>query len=428
MNNVLKVGVAGLGTVGGGVVKIIHDNAAVIKARCGKEIILCAVADLDKSKKETLPLDNAVWYDDALDMAVNSDADVIVELIGGSDGIAKKLCETSLLNHKHIVTANKALLANYGNELFALAKENKCQIAFEASVAGGIPVIKALREGLAANKIDYVYGIMNGTCNYILSTMRDTGKSFDDVLAEAQKLGYAEADPKFDVEGIDTAHKTAILASLAFDMPISFKNVYIEGIRHITPEDIKYADELGYRIKLLGIARKSAKGVEQRVHPCMIGASEAISNVEGVFNAVVINGDYVGRTVLEGRGAGEKPTASAVMSDIIDLASNQNSALKNLTTTNNPETIAMGDLEAAFYVRLTVIDLPGVIADVAAILKKYNISIENILQRNHKKGEKVTIVMTFHQAKEANVQEALVAIEKLESVVENPCMIRITNF
>ena len=427
MSETLKIAIAGLGTVGSGVVKILNDNADIITQRCHKKIVICAVSDLDKSKKDTLPLKDAVWYDDALKMAVESQADVVVELIGGSEGIAKKLCETALLNNKHIVTANKALLANYGNELFQIANNVKKQIAFEASVAGGIPVIKALREGLIGNKIDYVYGILNGTCNYILSTMRDTGKSFDEVLSEAQNLGYAEADPKFDIEGIDTAHKTAILASLAFDMAIDFKAVYVEGISHITPEDIKYAEELGYRIKLLGIAKRTDNGVEQRVHPCMIAANEAISNVEGVFNAVVINGDYVGRSVLEGRGAGEKPTASAVLSDIIDIAVNPQ---VNHFGSNNQKlpTVAMAELVSAFYVRLKVIDLPGVIADIATILKKYQISIENLLQRGHKPGSKVTIVMTLHESKEDDVQKALNEVAKLQSVAAKPCMIRITSF
>ena len=314
MGKVFKVAIAGLGTVGGGAVKLLKQNAEEISNRCGKKVEIVALCSRRKTHINVdFDVSDIPWYDDAVQMAKEVDADAIVELIGGSEGVAREVCETAIKSGKSLVTANKALLAMHGNELAKLADDNNVNIAYEAAVAGGIPIIKSIREGLAGNKILSISGILNGTCNYILTTMKETGRGFDDVLAEAQAKGYAEADPSCDVDGIDTAHKTAILAALAFGVPIDFGNTYVEGIRKISARDIANADEFGYKIKLLGIAKVSDKGIEQRVHPCFVPKDEPIANVDGVFNAVVVKGDFVGTSLFAGRGAGERPTASSVV-------------------------------------------------------------------------------------------------------------------
>ena len=310
MNKPLKIAVAGLGTVGAGTMKLLFEQARLIERRCGRAITVTAVSARDRNKDRGVSLEGITWYDDPAGMAAEADAGVVVELIGGSEGVAKRLCETAIASGRHVVTANKALLAHHGTALARAAEGAGVTLAYEAAVAGGIPIIKALREGLAANGVNRVYGILNGTCNYILSVMRESGRKFEGVLAEAQSLGFAEADPGFDVDGIDTAHKLAILASVAFGGKLNFDAVYIEGIRNISPLDIRFAEELGFRIKLLGIARMTEHGVEQRVHPCMVPLNAPIAHIENVFNAVVADGDFVGTTMYEGHGAGAGPTAS----------------------------------------------------------------------------------------------------------------------
>ncbi|MFN0042639.1 MAG: homoserine dehydrogenase, partial [Alphaproteobacteria bacterium] len=320
MAQALRIAMAGLGTVGAGTVRLLVENADILSRRCGRALALTAVSARDRGRDRGVDISGCRWFDDPVCMAREAEADVIVELIGGSDGPAKATVEAAIAAKRHVVTANKALLAMHGAALARTAEDAGVTLAFEASVAGGIPIVKALREGLAANRISRVYGILNGTCNYILTTMRTTGRTFDDVLAEAQKLGYAEADPSFDIDGTDAAHKLAVLTALAFGCEPNFAGIHVEGIRHVTPLDIAYAAELGYRIKLLGHARMTEHGVEQRVHPCMVPLDAPIAHVEGVLNAVVATGNFVGDTVFEGRGAGAGPTASAVAADLVDIA------------------------------------------------------------------------------------------------------------
>ncbi len=316
----LKIAIAGLGTVGAGTLKLLQDQAELLAERGGRRIVVSAVSARDRRRDRGVELSAARWYEDAAAMAADPEIDVVVELIGGADGIARQVIDAALDHGKHVVTANKALMAHDGTRLAARAEAQGLALSFEASVAGGIPVIKALREGLAGNRLERVYGILNGTSNYILTTMRETGREFAEVLAEAQKLGYAEADPSFDIDGVDAAHKLAILASVGFGRPVDLAGVYAEGIRHVSRLDINFAEELGYRIKLLGIARLTEDGLEQRVHPCMVPRATPIAAVEGVYNAVVAEGDFVGRVVLQGRGAGAFPTASAVAADLVDIA------------------------------------------------------------------------------------------------------------
>jgi homoserine dehydrogenase len=352
---------------------------------------------------------------------------VVVELIGGADGPALALCEAALGAGKPVVTANKALLAHHAAALARLAEANGLTIGFEAAVAGGIPIVKTLREGLAGNRISRVYGILNGTCNYILTTMRESGRDFDDVLAEAQRLGYAEADPGFDIDGIDAAHKLALLAALAFGCPPDFAAVYIEGIRHVSPLDIAFASEMGYRIKLLGVARRTEHGLEQRVHPSMVRIGAPISQVEGVFNAVVAEGDQVDATLYSGRGAGGGPTASAVVADIADIA--RGIALPVLGVPSAAlQALPPAPMErhyGAYYFRLMVVDQPGVLADVAACLRDHEVSIEALIQRARNPLEPVPIVLTTHETMEAQMIGALARIAALPTVLEPPRMIRI---
>ena len=380
----------------------------------------------DRNRDRGIDLGDAAWVDDAAALA-DTDADVVIELIGGADGPALDLVRNALGKGKAVVTANKALIAHHGHELATLAEANGAPLTFEAAVAGGIPIVKALREGLAANRITRVYGILNGTCNYMLSDMRETGRAFDTVLEEAQALGYAEADPSFDVDGVDAAHKLAILASLSFGTRVDFDSVYVEGIRAIDPVDIEYADELGYRIKLLGIARLTDDGLEQRVHPCMVLKSTPIASVEGVLNAVVGEGDFVDTTVFEGRGAGAGPTASAVVADLVDVARGN-----RLPTFSVPvaslraaKPVPIDQRSGAYYVRLMVMDRPGVIADIAACLRDHAVSMEALVQRARAPEEAVPVVMTTHDVVEASMAAALAQIGALESVVEPPRMIRI---
>lgn len=423
----LSVGLAGLGTVGAGVVRLLRDNAEIIAARAGRPITLTAVSARERTRERGVPLAGLRWYDDPVALAHDAALDVVVEAIGGSDGPGRALVEAAIAAGRPVVTANKAMLAVHGAALAAAAEARGVTLAFEAAVAGGIPAIKALREGLAANRIGRVTGILNGTCNYILSTMRSSGREFAEVLAEAQKLGYAEADPAFDIDGIDAAHKLAILAALAFARPVAFDEVHVEGIRKVSALDIAYAGELGYRIKLLGLAARTEDGVSARVHPCMVPLAHPLAYVEGVFNAVVAEGDFVGRVVLEGRGAGGGPTASAIVADLIDIARGRATPVfgVGVTALSAAPALPMAARRGPYYLRLMVVDRPGVIADVSAALRDHAISLEGLLQRGRAPGEAVAVVLTTHECEEAAMTAALARIAALDAVVEPPMLIRI---
>ena len=430
MQPALKIAVAGLGTVGAATVQLLERQAEPVGLRAGRRIVVVAVSARDRRRDRGVDLSAVRWYEDAAAMAADPDIDAVVELIGGADGVALEVVETALAHGKHVVTANKALIAKHGTRLAARAEEAGVALAFEAAVAGGIPIIKTLRESLAGNRLSRVYGILNGTSNYILTTMRQSGREFGEVLAEAQKLGYAEADPSFDIDGVDAAHKLAILASVAFGRPVDAEGVYTEGIRHISRLDIDFADELGFRIKLLGIARLTENGLEQRVHPCMVPAGTPIAAVEGVFNAVVAEGDFVGRVVLEGRGAGAFPTASAVAADLVDIAAGRRVAPFGVPAASlRPLPVApMERHQGAYYMRLMVLDQPGVIADVAAALRDEHVSLESMIQRGRAPGEAVPVVLTTHVTVEAAMRRALDRIAALDSVLEPPRLIRIEDF
>lgn len=427
MTETFKVALAGLGTVGGGVVKLLREQSDLLEKRTGRKIKLTAVSDLNQQKLLELGLlGEADYYKDALEMVRKADADLVVELIGGANGIAYQVCLESLKQGKAFVTANKAMIAHHGNELAKLTEEKGVFFGYEAAVAGGIPIIKSMREGFVGNQVSEVYGILNGTCNYILTVMRETGKPFDEVLSDAQKLGYAEADPSFDIDGIDTAHKTCILGALAFGMPINLDALNIEGIRHISALDIAFAEELGFRIKLLGVGRRSEQGVSLNVYPCMIPQTSEIAHVDGVFNAVITEGDFVGHSMLVGRGAGERPTASAVVSDIADAATGRKLPL--LTVKNDEikafPIVPLSEREGEYYLRLEVRDEPGVIAQIAKILGDEQVSIASMIQRGQTQWS-VPLMMTLHRAKEARVTAALAKIEDLSAVLKKPCLIRI---
>jgi homoserine dehydrogenase len=430
VSEALKIGVAGLGTVGAGVLKLINKRSDMLASRCGRAITVTAVSARDRSKDRGVSLADMYWHDDPVALAGDENVDVVVELIGGSDGVAKSLVDAAISNGKHVVTANKALIAHHGTELARAAEKTNVALAFEAAVAGGIPIVKALREGLSANDISRVYGILNGTCNYILTAMRESGRPFEEILTEAQELGYAEADPAFDVDGVDAAHKLAILTSLAFGCDMDFDAVHVEGIREVSPVDFSFADKLGYRIKLLGIAQRTENGIEQRVHPCMVPLDDPIAYVEDVFNAVVVDGDSVETTMYEGRGAGEGPTSSAVVADIIDIARGRAvdafsvpaDQLLSLPTT------PMSDYVGSYYVRFMVVDQPGVIADIAAALRDHNVSMESILQQGRAPGETLPVVLTTHETREGEMLETLATISRSKAVVEEPKMIRIVSF
>ncbi|HYZ64973.1 MAG TPA: homoserine dehydrogenase [Acetobacteraceae bacterium] len=427
MTRPLSVGVAGLGTVGAGVLRLLRDNAELVAARAGRRVAVTAVSARDRTRDRGVSTAGLRWYDDPVALAADPAVDVVLELIGGSDGPARALVRAALEAGKPVVTANKALLAVHGAELAALAEQRGVSLAFEAAVAGGIPVIKALREGLAGNRIDRVAGILNGTCNYILTSMREHGREFTDVLADAQRLGYAEADPSFDVDGIDAAHKLAILAALAFNRPVEFGAVHIEGIRAVSAVDIAFANDLGYRIKLLGIARRASAGIEMRVHPCMVPQSNPIARVDGVYNAVVAEGDFVGRVMLEGRGAGAGPTASAVVADLVDLARGRGAPVWGMAgdALAGLPVVPMSAHEGAYYLRLMVVDRPGVIADVTAALRDAGVSLESMIQRGRAPGEAVPVVLVTHETKEAAIRSALEQIARSDAVLEPPALIRI---
>lgn len=423
----LKIAVAGLGTVGAGLVRLLRQQGDLLEARCARPLQITAVSARDRDRDRGIDLSGTQWFESAVDMAGEADADVVVELIGGEAGVAKELCEVAIARGRSVVTANKALLAHHGTALARAAEDAGVALCYEAAVAGGIPIVKALREGLAGNRIGRIYGILNGTCNYILTAMRESGREFAEVLDEAQALGYAEADPSFDVDGIDAAHKLAILTSLAMGCEIDFGGVHIEGIRHVSAQDIAFADELGYRIRLLGIARRTTNGIEQRVHPCMVRLETSIAHVEGVYNAVVAEGDFVGTCVFEGRGAGAGPTASAVVADLIDIARGVRGPTFMVPAGDLAPagTAPMDQHHGAYYLRLMVVDRPGVIADISAVLRDENVSMESMLQRGRAPGEPVPVVITTHETLEASMSRALDRIGSLDSVVEPPRMIRI---
>jgi homoserine dehydrogenase len=430
MSAPLRIALAGLGTVGAGTVMLLRDNAKSIARRAGRKLEIVAVSARHKNRKRDIALDGIAWHDDAVSMASRPDIDVVVELIGGSEGVARRTVEAAIDHGKHVVTANKALLAHHGSNLAKRAESRGVFLGFEAAVAGGIPILKVLREGLAGNQVRRIYGILNGTCNYILTQMGDQRREFAEVLADAQRLGYAEADPSFDIDGIDTAHKLALLAAVAFGSNVDLDGIFVEGIRHVSARDIEYAAALGYSIKLLGVARPTAHGLEQRVHPCMVPQATPIAHVEGVFNAVVVEGDAVGRLMLEGRGAGAAPTASAVVADLIDIASGRGAPGFGMPASamHESKTAPMARHYGAYYVRLMVSDQPGVIADVAAALRDEAVSMEQMLQRGRAPaGEAVPVVITTHETEEAAMLRAVRKIGALDTVLEPPCLIRIEN-
>jgi homoserine dehydrogenase len=423
----VRIGLLGLGTVGAGVVKILQNQRAMLQERTGAGLTLAAIADTDLTRpREGLDIRALPMVGDAARVLDDPTIHVVVELVGGLEP-ARTFILRALAAGKHVVTANKALLAHHGAELYEEARRRGVSLGFEAAVAGGIPVIKALREGLAGNRISNVAGILNGTCNYILTQMRERGREFADVLADAQKLGYAEADPSFDIDGIDAAHKLAILAALAFGRPVAFDQVYVEGIRRVSALDIAFATELGYRIKLLGIARQTEAGIETRVHPCMVPQTAPIAGVDGVFNAVVAEGDFVGRVMLEGRGAGAGPTASAIVADLIDIARDRMTPVwgASAASLSTAPSVPMSNHVGAYYLRLMVVDRPGVIADVTAILRDIGVSLESMLQRGRSPGEAVPVVLVTHETRESSMREALDRIGALPTVMEEPTLIRI---
>ncbi len=426
----LRIGLAGLGTVGGGVLRLLQDSLSLIEARAGRGLEVVAVSARDPNKARDLPLEGLRWAESAEALAEDPEIDAVVELIGGDEGPARRLVEASLARGLPVVTANKALVAMHGAALDGMAERAGTTLAYEAAVAGGIPIIKLLREGMAANAVSRVYGILNGTCNYILTEMRETRRDFEAVLAEAQALGYAEADPTFDIDGIDAAHKLAILASLAYGSPVNFPALSIEGIRHVTALDIAFAEELGYRVKLLGLAERQGDCLDQRVFPCMVRNEAPIATVEGVFNAVVAEGNHVGTVMAEGAGAGAGPTASAVVADLIDVARGNRLATFGLGAEALVDLRPMDPEQrrGAFYLRLTVTDQPGVIADVAAILRDEAISLESMLQRGRAPGETVSVVLTTHETESRALSRALEQIAVLESVVEPPRFLAIAEF
>jgi len=428
----VTVGILGLGTVGGGTVTVLSRNAEEISRRAGRDISITHAAAKAYDKDQIMGLDDIEISDDAFQLVENPDIDIIVELIGG-DSPAKELVLKAIENGKHVVTANKALIAKHGNEIFAAASKKGVMVAFEAAVAGGIPIIKALREGLAANRIEWVAGIINGTGNFILTEMRDKGRDFADVLSEAQALGYAEADPTFDVEGIDAAHKLAIIASLAFGIPLQFDKAYTEGISKIEKQDVEYAASFGYNIKHLGITKKTDKGIELRVHPTLIPKERLIANVDGVMNAVLVHGDAVGDTLYYGAGAGAEPTASAVVADIIDVARTLTTDPNNriphlafqLSELANTPILDIDAIESAYYLRLTVDDKTGVMAEITQILSDNKISIKAMQQAKHQKGEPAPLIFMTHQAKEKNMNKAISAIAFLDAITGNIQCLRV---
>ena len=428
----ISVGLLGIGVVGGGTWDVLNRNADEIQRRAGRAIRITVVADKDHKKAKSIVKNRARIVSDAFDVVRGNDVEIVVELIGGYT-IAKDLVMEAIRHGKHVVTANKALLATHGNEIFAAAQKKGVMVAFEAAVAGGVPIIKALREGLSANRIEWIAGIINGTSNFILSEMRDKGIAFAEALKDAQARGYAEADPTFDIEGVDAAHKLTILAALAFGIPMQFRKCFREGIQKLTRADIGYAEELGYRIKLLGITKKTAGGIELRVHPTLVPARRLIANVEGVMNGILVKGDAVGPTLYYGAGAGSQPTASAVVADLIDvtrlITADPEQRVPHLAfqpdQLSNEKILGIGEVETACYLRMRVMDKPGVLARITRTLADSKISIEAMVQKEPGAGERqVDIVLLTNLALEKNVDRAIARIEKLPSVVGKVTRIR----
>ena len=432
----IQVGLLGIGTVGSGVFNVLQRNQSEIVRRAGRGIEIAMVADLDTARAQAAVGPDVKVVSDARAVIANPDIDVVIELIGGY-GIAKQLVLEAIAAGKHVVTANKALLAVHGTEIFAAASRKGVMVMFEAAVAGGIPIIKSLREGLSANRIQWIAGIINGTTNFILSEMRDKGLDFDVVLKEAQTLGYAEADPTFDIEGVDAAHKAALMSAMAFGVPVQFDKAYVEGITKLGATDIKYAEQLGYRIKLLGITKKTDKGIELRVHPTLVPIKRLIANVEGAMNAVMVHGDAVGTTLYYGKGAGSEPTASAVIADLVDIARLHSAdaaqrvphlAFQPHAMSNTP-VLGMGEVVTSYYLRLNVADEAGVLANVTSILAKAGISIDAVLQREADEvgGEGATqtdLIILTHDCVEAKMNEALAQMQALATVLSPIVRIR----
>ena len=429
----IKVGLLGIGTVGAGTFTVLKRNQEEIRRRAGREIEIAMVADLDTERAKAIVGSSVVVVKDAHQIVDNPDIDIIIELIGGY-GIARELVMKAIANGKHVVTANKALLATHGTEIFRAAQERGVMVAFEAAVAGGIPIIKALREGLTANRIQWIAGIINGTTNFILSEMRDKGLDFDVVLKEAQRLGYAEADPTFDIEGVDAAHKATIMSAIAFGIPVQFDKAHVEGITNLQASDIRYAEKLGYRIKLLGITKRVANGIELRVHPTLIPTNRLIANVEGAMNAVLVQGDAVGATLYYGKGAGAEPTASAVIADLVDITRLATAdpehrvpylAFQPDEMSDTP-ILPMSEITTSYYLRICVADKLGVMADITRILADGAISIDAMLQKEPADGETQTdIIILTHQTQEKHVDRAIAAIEALSTVVAKVTRIRL---
>jgi len=425
----IQVGLLGIGTVGSGVFTVLQRNQSEIVRRAGRGIEIAMVADLDTARAQAIVGPDVKVVNDARAVISNPDIDIVIELIGGY-GIARELTLEAIEAGKHVVTANKALLALHGTEIFAAASRKGVMVLFEAAVAGGIPIIKSLREGLSANRIHWIAGIINGTTNFILSEMRDKGLDFDVVLKQAQALGYAEADPTFDIEGVDAAHKAALMSAMAFGVPVQFDKAYVEGITQLGATDIKYAEQLGYRIKLLGLTKKTAKGIELRVHPTLVPAKRLIANVEGAMNAVMVHGDAVGTTLYYGKGAGSEPTASAVIADLVDIARLHSAdaaqrvphlAFQPDAMSNTP-VLPMGEVVTSYYLRLNVADEAGVLANVTSILAKAGISIDAVLQREADEvgGEGATqtdLIILTHDCVESRMNEALARMQALSTVL-----------
>lgn len=429
----IKVGLLGVGTVGAGTFTVLERNAEEIRRRAGRPIEITMVADLDTARAKQITGGKVEVVDDANIIVNHPDIHIVVELIGGY-GIARQLVMTAIANGKHVVTANKALLATHGTEIFRAAQEKGVMVAFEAAVAGGIPIIKALREGLTANRIQWIAGIINGTTNFILSEMRDKSLDFDVVLKEAQRLGYAEADPTFDIEGVDAAHKATLMSAIAFGIPVQFDKAYVEGITGLQAADIRYAEQLGYRIKLLGIVRRAANGIELRVHPTLIPANRLIANVEGAMNAVLVHGDAVGATLYYGKGAGAEPTASAVIADLVDITRLATAdpehrvpylAFQPDAMTDTP-ILPMDEIITSYYLRIRVADKLGVMADITRILADAAISIDAMLQKEPAAGEtEADIIILTHKTQEKKAKQAIASIEALETVSGQVARIRL---
>ncbi|MDH4162051.1 MAG: homoserine dehydrogenase [Nitrospirota bacterium] len=419
--NSINVGIIGFGTVGTGTARILLENADIIKRRLGVPVILKKISDLDVKRDRGIKLGDVKITTDAKDIITDPEIDIVIELIGGYKP-AKEFILEAIKNKKHVVTANKALLAVHGEEIYAAAEKAGVTVGYEASVAGGIPILKSLREGLAANRIESIYGIVNGTCNYILTLMTNEGRKFDEVLKEAQAKGYAEADPTFDIEGIDSAHKLAVLTMLAFGTPVRFEDIYTEGISKITPIDIEFAKDLGYKIKLLAITKMVNNEIEARVHPTMIPGDFPVATVDGVFNALFVKGNAVGNTLFYGRGAGDMPTGSAVVADVMDIGRDIISGSGNrmpvaaFRERSQLKIRKMDDITSCYYLRFSAIDKPGVLSKISGVLGKHNISIESMIQKGRKEEQAVPLVMMTHEALERNVRVALDEINKMDCV------------